>query len=367
MKTKKRVLVLLGAAVVLMVASTACSGDVPVPAEVEAAPAEPAPEEVIEAFMSWYAGYAGNPLADRILESSPVVHASLVEKVDAILASSDPRVGYDPILCAQDRPRSFSVEVMDRSVDSAAAVVHTEFEGHEIYVGVTKVDGQWKVADVTCPTDPSPSPLEEGEVVEAETPSPTPTVDPSPQQSEDGEAGDEANEDEGTTTDSDAGWPIFRDEVYGFQVAYPPGWGFMELPLHDPGAGGPPTVIKRSVIFYPQAWEERLRPGGPPDPNADTYPALNIQVCVGTMEAYRREFMALGASETLEINGLETLHEWDTRDDYNLAHYVFQHPENDELRITLTDPVSGFASRAAENPGVVALIPEVVSTFRFAE
>ncbi len=367
MKTKKRLLVLLGAAVVLMVASTACSGDVPVPAEVEAAPAEPGPEDVIEAFMSWYASYAGNPLADRILEGSPVVHASLVEKVDAILASSDPRAGYDPILCAQDRPRSFSVEVMDRSVDSAAAVVHTEFEGHEVYVGVIKVDGQWKVADVTCPTDPSPTLPGEDEIGEMETPSLLPAVDPSAEETVDDELGEEASGDETSTTGPTAGWFIFRDETHGFQVAIPPGWGFLELPLYDPGAGGPPTVIKRSVIVYPQAWEERLRPDGPPDPSVDSYPALNIQVCVGTMEAYRREFMALGASETMEINDLSVLHEWDTREDHNIVHYVFQHPENDELRITLTDPVSGFAARAAENEEVVALIPEVVSTFRFSE
>jgi hypothetical protein len=256
---------------------------------------------------------------------------------------------------------------MDRSVDSAAAVVQTEFEGHEIYVGVTKVDGQWKVADVTCPTDPSPTSPGEDDVVEMETPSPLPAVDPSAEETVDDELGEEASGDETSATDPTAGWPIFRDEAHGFQVAYPPGWGFVELPLYDPGAGGPPTVIKRSVLFYPQAWEERLRPGAPPDPNADNYPALNIQVCVGTMEAYRREFMALGASETLEINGFEVLHEWDTREDYNIAHYVFQHPENDELRITLTDPVSGFATRAAENPDVVALIPQVVFTFRFAE
>jgi hypothetical protein len=366
MKTYR--LVLSGLAVLLVFASAACSTEVPVPEEVVAAPAEVTPEEAIEGFYRWYAGYPGNPVADGILVTSPMVTEGLLDKMRAIVASFENTPGgHDPILCAQDRPRSLSVEVTDRSLDSAAAVVRTEFEGHKIYVGAVKVDGQWMIADVTCPTDPSPG-LQEEEVIEPETPVPTPipTVDPSDQASEDEGRGDEEGEDEVSEADATADWPIFRDEAYGFQIAYPPGWGFMDLPLYDPGEG-PPTVIQRIVIVYPQGWEERLKPGGEPDPNVDCYPAFNIQVSVGTMEAYRREFMALAASETMEINGLGVLHEWDTRDDYNLAQYTFQHPTNGELRVTLTDPVSGFSQRAAENPDIVTLIPQVVSTLRFTE
>lgn len=360
--------VLLGFAALLILALAACSPEAPVPEEVVAAPAEPMPEDVIEGFLRWYAGYPGNPLADNVLASNPVVHESLVEKVDAVLASFENNPGgYDPILCAQDRPRNFRVELMDRSAGSASAAVHTEFEGHKIYVGVSKVDGEWMIADVTCPTDPSPRVPEEEVTVETKTPTQIPTIDPSEQESEDEGRGDKESDDEASELDPPVDWPIFHDESYGFQIAYPPGWAFVDLPVYDPGAGGPPTVIKRFVIFYPQEWEERLTPGGPPDPNLDSYPAFNIQVTVSTMEAYRREFMDLEASETIEINGLHVLHEWDTHDDYNIAHYVFQHPTNDELRITLTDPVSGFATRATENPDIVALIPQVVSTFRFTE
>jgi hypothetical protein len=64
---------------------------------------------------------------------------------------------------------------------------------------------------------------------------------------------------------------------------------------------------------------------------------------------------------------LTALQEWDTYDDYNLIRYVFEHPTNDALRITLTDPVSGFSLRAEENEDIVSLIPVVVSTFRFTE
>jgi hypothetical protein len=167
--------------------------------------------------------------------------------------------------------------------------------------------------------------------------------------------------------DAIADWPVFRDDEYGFQVAYPPEWGFMDLPVYDSGVGGPPTVIRRFVILYRQEWEEWLKPGGDLDPNVSSYPALSIEISVGAMKAFRREFMELGGSETIEINGLTVLREWDTYEDYNLIRYVFQHPANDELRITLTDPVSGFSVRAEENEEIVSLIPAVVSTFKFTE
>jgi hypothetical protein len=340
-----------------------------VPEEVAAAPAESTPEEVIEGFYRWYAGYPGNPLADGILASHPAVHQALVEKVDTILdAFENSPGGHDPVLCAQDRPRDFRVEIVDRSTDSATATVYTEFEGHRIYVGVAKVDGAWMIADITCPIDPSSS-LPEEERIEPGAPTsiPTPTIAPADQEPEGEGPREEQSGDEPSENDPTADWPIFHDEAYGFQIAYPPGWGFMDLSVYDPGAGGPPTIIERIVMLYPQVWEERLRPGSEPDPNVDSYPALSIQVCLGTLEAYRREFMELGAHETIEINGLSVLHEWDTHDDYNIAQYMFQHPADGELRITLTDAVSGFSKRAEENGDVVALIPVMVSTFRFTE
>jgi hypothetical protein len=348
----------VGLMILLVCASAACSMEAAVPEDVVAAPPEPAPEDVIEGFFNWYTGYPGNPTADRILATNPVVTAGLVEKVETILSSSDLRGGGDPILCAQERPRAFTVEVIDRSADSVTAVVHSEFEGHTIYVGMMKVDGEWKIADVSCPTDPSAGLPDEDEVSEPEAP--TPTADSTDQ-------GPDAEEDEASESVLPAGWSILRDETYGFQLAYPPDWGHMDLPLYDPGAGGPPTVIKRFVILYPREWEEQLKPGGEPDPNVSSYPALSIEICVGTLEEFRREFMELGVSETVEVNGLTALHERDTYEDYNLIRTVFEHPTNDALRITLTDPVSGFSVRAEENEDILSLIPVVVSTFRFTE
>lgn len=208
-------------------------------------------------------------------------------------------------------------------------------------------------AETERPTEATPE-----ELVLEETVSSTAEPETKP------EASAPAADEEAEVTDD---WPVFRDEERGFQIAYPPAWGFMDLPVYAPGAGGPPSVVERFVIFYPEEWEERLTPGGEPDPTVQSYPALSVEVAVGTMEAYRREYLELGASEQIEINGFAALREWDTREDYNMARTVFQHPDNAEMRITLSDPVTGFAARLEENKDVASLIPVVISTFRFGE
>lgn len=215
------------------------------------------------------------------------------------------------------------------------------------------------VEDVTTPvSEPAellPAPTDETSS-EATAPAPEPTGEPA--------VSKPADDDEADVT---ADWPVFHDEDYGFQLAYPPEWGHMDLPVYDPGTNGPPTVIKRFVILYPQEWEERLTPGGEPDPTVSSYPALTIEITEGTLEEYRREYMELESSETLDINGIPVLYERDTRDDYNMARYVFQHPTDDRLRVTLSDAISGFSERAEANGNLLPLISVIVSTFTFTE
>jgi hypothetical protein len=363
MKRKKLTIVVMGLSAVLM-AVAGCSPDAPVSDEVVAAPAEPTvaepmAEAVIQDFFEWYAAYPGNPIADGALAASPLVSPQLIEKVDAVLASFEGPGGHDPVMCAQDRPQDFRVELMDRSVDSVSAVVTTNFESHKIYVGALKVDGQWLIADVTCAMDQTSTPPNEEEVAAPVVPSPVPTDLPLTDDSEE----DQAEEPSGAPDD----WLVFADDTNGFQIAYPPHWGFMDMPVRDPGTDGPPTVIERFVIFYPQEWEERLRPGQPPDPSISTYPALSVMVCRGTMEAFRHEFMELSESEEIELNGVKGIYEQDTNDDYNLIRYIFPHPSEDGMVISVTDAVNGFSARVAESGEVASLIPVVAETFRFTD
>lgn len=358
MNTRVKLRFATAVGLLLLMACAACTSPTVVSESAAAAPERPEPEEAIADFYAWYTHYPGNPLVDGALSTSPMVTAGLVENVETILRSFDGRGGYDPVLCAQDIPNTFIVEVTDRSVDSASAVVRTEFESHEIYVGAVNVDGEWRIADVTCPADRTAAAPHGGSVTAA-TPTPWPAVGTSASSTVSAAA-------EEPQTDRSAEWLLFQDAEHGFQIAHPADWRAMDLPLYDPGVSGPPTVVRRLVVLYPADWEERFNQERPPDPNAPGYPALSIEVCAGTMEAFRREFIELGASEPIDIDGAQGTCERDAQDDHNLIRYVFQHPE-EELIIGVTDPVNGFSARVAESGAVPDLIPQIVETFSFVD
>ena len=129
-----------------------------------------APEEVVEKFYSWYIAYPGNPLVDGAHQSSEYLTEALVQKVDAVRASFD-KGAYDPILCSQDIPDSFSVGDVSVSGDTATVVVETSFPGHVLTIGLKQADGIWRIDDTGClvpvvdePATPAP--------VEPATPTP---------------------------------------------------------------------------------------------------------------------------------------------------------------------------------------------------
>ena len=67
----------------------------------------------------------------------------------------------------------------------------------------------------------------------------------------------------------------------------------------------------------------------------------------------------------MEINGIVAHYERDTREDHNVARYVFQHPMDHELIISLTDAINGFSMRVVESGDAASMIPLVVGTFSF--
>jgi hypothetical protein len=116
------------------------------------------PEETVQGFYSWYltsnatikdSGERLNPLADGRYRSSPYLTEGFVQKVDAIVTSFD-KGGFDPFICAQDVPQSFSSEKTIESGDTARVVVHTSFDGHTFTVALLREAGVWKISDVLC-------------------------------------------------------------------------------------------------------------------------------------------------------------------------------------------------------------------------
>jgi hypothetical protein len=110
------------------------------------------PEGVVSGFYSWYLWYAkdvGNPLVDRVYHSSEYLSGGLIHAVDELLSSSD-RGGYDPFICAQDIPESFTIGDVSNLGDVAQVVVNTSFAGHEFTVVLRFVDGRWEISEVLC-------------------------------------------------------------------------------------------------------------------------------------------------------------------------------------------------------------------------
>jgi hypothetical protein len=115
------------------------------------------PEQIVAEFYDWYFSYMGdpacgemrNPVADGAYRDSKHLSPQLVERVDGIVASFD-RGGYDPFLCAQDRPQHITVEPAYISGQHASVVVDTSFEGHLFTVELESVDGQWRISNIVC-------------------------------------------------------------------------------------------------------------------------------------------------------------------------------------------------------------------------
>jgi hypothetical protein len=91
-----------------------------------------------------------------VYRSNEYLTGGLIEKVDGIIDSFD-RGGYDPFLCAQDVPGEFAIEGAAVLGEEASVVVHgiwnpgTQYEStNDVNVSLRLVDGEWRIADVTC-------------------------------------------------------------------------------------------------------------------------------------------------------------------------------------------------------------------------
>ncbi len=116
---------------------------------------------VVEEFYRWYLAYPGNPFVEQAYRESPLVTEQFVAETDEAIEAmrtAGPG-GADPILCAQDIPGDVRFQPGEMSSDRATVVVEqvwnpgTEFESvREVTVEVQKVEGEWRIRDVVCPT-----------------------------------------------------------------------------------------------------------------------------------------------------------------------------------------------------------------------
>ena len=282
----------------------------------------------VEGFYSWYIGYArnvGNPLVDGAYRSSEYLTAEFVDKVDEIIASFD-KGAYDPFLCAQDIPESFTVGEADVSGDRASLDVRTSFEGHAFTVEVVEVDGTWSISDVVCAAPGA------------------------------GEEEPAAAAPDGVDAVEVADWPVFVDTECGFQVRYPEGWTYEDIPPVPEGMEVPEGMkaLKRVLVFAPQGWD-------------GVAPPLSVDVTEGTEEEFGWLYAPPSSTEDLEVNGLPVVKAVEDLGQVQVVHYIFQSPADGDVRVVVTDFISGFPKRLAGHEDVVELVGQILNTVEFTQ
>ena len=72
-------------------------------------------------------------------------------RIDEILAGFD-QGGFDPVLCAQDKPVSFSVGLPDVVADTARVIVTMDYYGtlKNVAVILKLVDKVWQIDNIAC-------------------------------------------------------------------------------------------------------------------------------------------------------------------------------------------------------------------------
>lgn len=113
--------------------------------------------EVVESFYRWYLGSVGYDAesdtfrkpSEPELEARPELSTMLLSQRLSLLASFGDRGGYDPLICAQDVPTDFTLE-LDQATDQYIVIrVNTSFSGHHFSVRLEPIDG-WQLVEVDC-------------------------------------------------------------------------------------------------------------------------------------------------------------------------------------------------------------------------
>jgi hypothetical protein len=303
------------------IADVACS----VPDPVSPMPEGPViltPEGAVAGFYSWYLWYArngGNVLADEVYRQSEYLTEEFVQEVAETVASFE-KGGYDPFLCTQDVPEGLSLDTPIVSGDEASLVVRTSFEGHAFTVELQETEGRWAISGVVC------------ELAGA--------------QPEDAPAGDVPV----------AGWQVFSDEGYGFQMHYPEDWTYEDVPPVPVGMEVPEGLkaLKRVLICAPQGWD-------------GVAPPLNVEVIEGTEEECARVYAPPSSTESVEIGGRAVVKAVEDLGEVQVIRYFFPSPVDGNVRVVVTDYIGGFPERAEGNVAVIEVIRQMLSTVEFVQ
>jgi hypothetical protein len=325
----------------------------PIPAPTIVSPDGLNPVDVVTEFYRWYLAYINsgtggprNPVAGGAFRETGYVAPEFAQQVEAAAAGA--MGGFDPFLCAQDVP-SEVIPVGVRDGETGAAVdVRTSFEGHKFTVALQQSEAAWRIINVICDAgeaSPGPTPATVCATVVVLASPPVPEKPSVPE-----------------------GWQVYRSETYRFQVGYPQGWVVREAASTEGQPPIGPQNMKLVVMLMPQEWAEQLDAGGPPDANAPVLAPFTLEVTVGSEEEFWANYPEPLAQEDAQLSNATAIRAVEkVSDEISIPRLVFRHPVAKELRVVLTDPISGFADRKATHPEVAAVFEKVANTFAWLD
>jgi hypothetical protein len=284
------------------------------------------PEQVTQTYYEWYiantiARFEGLSDLDGVLQAEGYLAEALVERIVAERAAG---LVADPILCAQDVPRSVRVIEATTEGSSASVLLGTSFEGQRLQVHLEEGAQGWQITQVTCrPGQP------EGAAAAA------PSVALAP---------------------LEPGWVQYHNQEYGFAILIPQDWAVEEL-VQDPHLPpiGPPSL--RLAVYLT-----------PPQPEGAASAPFAIEFAIGDEDELRDLYGAPTLQEPLEIGGLPAMREVEELgNDLAVVRYVLAHPRFPERRVTLLDPISGFPERRAQAEEALAQFDRVLASLRFVD
>ncbi|MFO7696499.1 MAG: hypothetical protein R6X16_05015 [Anaerolineae bacterium] len=315
-----------------------------------------APDRVAHAFYIWYVaateasfGSGVSVYDDASLEEGYLAPALLQDIRARREAMSAAPGGADMLLCAQDVPQT--VEALLESVDGDAAVVlmTSDLIGHRWRLEMERYAGEWRIAAIDCRPEervavatPTPLvPLGGKPFPTGESPAPTLEVD------------------------SD-GWLVYDSAAYGFRFSYPADWTHQEHVSEPDQLPIGPEELELLVMIMPQAWADAMAArSGPPDPEAPAIAPFTLEVFRGDEETLRLNYPQPEQAAAIGLGGGPATREVEVfGEGLSLVRYVVQHPSDPELWLVITDSITGFSDRVADNEGTLATFAEILETLQ---
>jgi len=110
------------------------------------------PEQTVQSFYNEWINSPTNLIAEGGYRTMALLTDNAKSKIDSVVRSFDGQGSYDPVLCAQDKPQSFTL-VNDSTIgDKSQVTVVENFSGREnrVTVSLIKEGATWKIDDINC-------------------------------------------------------------------------------------------------------------------------------------------------------------------------------------------------------------------------